>query len=408
MKKICVMTLGLLASVSLSAQVTLVKDAEKAIKGAGKYSEYKAAVEKITPAFSDPETKDNAQTYWIPGKQAFKMFDEIQLNQQLGKEVNLLEMGDLLLDGYNYGLKALATDTVVDAKGKVKTKYSKEIAGQIAGHHQDFVAIGSAFWDAQKYPQAYEAFTAYVEMPSDKRLGNLAPKALADTMAAQIQYYRGLAAWQGEMLPQAADAFEKMMELGYNDMAAYDYAYSVAYQMGDEAKKLKYSQIAFDKFGSAKPDFFQRIIQSYINAKDYTAAMNKLQEAIASDPNNANYYYLLGVLNDDQGDKDKSMELFKKALDLDPEGALYNFSYGTALLQKAERLDETTKDMSQAEYGKFRAETMNPMLKDAAVYLEKAYQLDEENMRNALTNLKIIYYNLNDGENLKRIETLLL
>lgn len=68
MKKICVMTLGLLASVSLSAQVTLVKDAEKAIKGAGKYSEYKAAVEKITPAFSDPETKDNAQTYWIPGK----------------------------------------------------------------------------------------------------------------------------------------------------------------------------------------------------------------------------------------------------------------------------------------------------------------------------------------------------
>lgn len=60
------------------------------------------------------------------------MFDEIQLNQQLGKEVNLLEMGDLLLDGYNYGLKALATDTVVDAKGKVKTKYSKEVAGQIA------------------------------------------------------------------------------------------------------------------------------------------------------------------------------------------------------------------------------------------------------------------------------------
>ena len=29
-------------------------------------------------------------------------------------------------------------------------------------------------------------------------------------------------------------------------------------------------------------------------------------------------------------------------------------------------------------------------------------------MNNALTNLKIVYYNLNDGENLKRVENLLL
>lgn len=408
MKKICVLTLGLLASASVSAQVTLVKEAEKAFKGADKYAAYQDAVKKITPAFSDPETKENAQTYWIPGKAAFKLFDETQLQQQIGKEVNLIEMGQELLDGYRYGLQALSVDTVTDAKGKVKTKYSKEIAGQIAGHHVDFVNMGSAFWDAQKYPEAYECFTAYLDIPENTRLGQVAPKALVDTLAAQIEYYRGLAAWQGEMLPQAAAAFEKMMELGYKDMQAYDYAYSVAYQLGDEDKKLKYSQIAFDKFGSAKPDFLQRIVQAYITKKDYPSAMTLLQNAIAAEPNNGNYYYLLGVLSDDQGDKEKSMELFKKAIDLDPESAMSNFSYGTALLQKAERLDEGTKDMSQADYNKFRAETMNPMLKEASTYLEKAYQLDEENMRNALTNLKIIYYNLNDGENLKRIENLLL
>lgn len=63
--------------------------------------------------------------------------------------------------------------------------------------------------------------------------------------------------------------------------------------------------------------------------------------------------------------------------------------------------------MSQAEYNKYRAETMNPLLKEAAQYLEKAYQLDNE-MTNALTNLKIVYYNLNDGANLDRVEKLLL
>ncbi len=63
--------------------------------------------------------------------------------------------------------------------------------------------------------------------------------------------------------------------------------------------------------------------------------------------------------------------------------------------------------MSQADYNKYRAETMNPLLKEASVYLEKAYKLDDS-MNNALTNLKIVYYNLNDGENLKRVENLLL
>ncbi|MCM1164048.1 MAG: tetratricopeptide repeat protein [Muribaculaceae bacterium] len=408
MKKICVLTLGLIASASISAQVAVVKDGEKAVKGADTYPALVEAIKVLEPAFTDPETSKDSKTFWIPGKQGFRLYDDMLVKVQLGQQVAPLEMAGALLDGYHYGYKALDVDTVVDAKGKVKTKLSKEITSQIAGHLNDYINAGSYFWDAQKYPEAYECFTAYLETPMNPRLGSLAPKMPADSMRAQIEYYRGLAAWQGEMLPQAADAFEKMMELGYPDMQAYDYAYSVAYQLGDEAKKLKYSQIAYDKFGSAKPDFFQRIIQSYITAKDYPTAISKLEEVIAADPTNANYPYLLGVLYDDQGEKEKAMELFKKAYELDPSGAMYNFSYGTALLQKAERLDENTKDMSQAEYNKFRAETMNPMLKEAASYLEKAYELDPDNMHNALTNLKIIYYNLNDGENLKRIENLLL
>lgn len=407
MKKICVLTLGLLASASISAQIAVVKDGEKAIKGADSYPAFVEAVKVIEPAFTDPETSKDSKTFWIPGKQGFKLYDDMLVKVQLGQQVTPLEMAGALLDGYRYAYKALDVDTVADAKGKVKAKLSKEITSIIAGHLNDYINAGSYFWDAQKYPEAYESFTAYLETPGNPRLGTLAPKMPADSMLAQIEYYRGLAAWQGELLPQAAEAFEHMMELGYPDMQAYDYAYSVAYQLGDEAKKLKYSEIANDKFGAAKPDFFQRIIQAYITAKDYNTAISKLQDAIAKDPSNANYPYLLGVLYDDQGDKEKSMELFKKAYELDPSSAMNNFSYGTALLQKAEALDEGTKDMSQSEYNKYRFEVVSPMLKEASTYLEKAYELDPDNMHNALTNLKIIYYNLNDGDNLKRIEDLL-
>ncbi|MDE6370546.1 MAG: tetratricopeptide repeat protein [Duncaniella sp.] len=407
MKKICVLTLGLIAAASMSAQTTVVKSAEKAFKGANSYAAYQSAVKEITPAFTNPETSENAQTFWIPGKAGFKLYDELLGKKTLGENVSLDDMGCALLDAYKFGLQAIALDTVTDAKGKVKTKFSKEIAQTIAGHHADFANSGSGFWDAKNYPKAYEAFMAYVAVPNNKSLGEFAPKALPDSTAAQMAYYAGLAAWQAEMLPEAAAAFERMMEIGYDDIAAYDYAFSVAYQMQDENRKLEYSKKAYEKWGNAKPEFLQRIISAYIADKKYDEAMNLLQDAIKADPTNGTNYYLIGVLYDDKGDKVKSQESFRKAVEIDPNNAMTNFSFGTSLIQEYERLDEKTADMSQAEYNKYRAETMNPLLKEAAIYLEKAYSLDPE-MTNALTNLKIIYYNLNDGANLDRVEKLLL
>lgn len=407
MKKTCLLTLSLMAAASMSAQLTTVKEAEKAFKGADSYANYKKAVELITPAFTNPETAENAQTFWIPGKAAFKLYTDLTAQKESGKNVDINDMGGALLDGYKYGLKALALDTVTDAKGKVKTKYSKEIASAIASHHVDFGNLGSGFWDVKNYPMAYEAFTTYINLPNSKQLGELTPKALPDSAIAQYSYYAGLAAWQAEMLPQAAAAFEKMMEIGFDDIAAYDYAYSVAYQMGDEARKLNYSKIAFDRFGSQKPEFLQRIIQSYIAEKKYDEAMDMLNKAIAAEPTNGTYYYMIGVLYDEKGDKEQSQNSFKKAVTIDPNNAMTNFSYGTSLIQQYERLDEQTGDMKQAEYNAYKKESLEPLLKEAAVYLEKAHELDPE-MINALTNLKIIYYQLNDAANLERVEKLLL
>ena len=62
--------------------------------------------------------------------------------------------------------------------------------------------------------------------------------------------------------------------------------------------------------------------------------------------------------------------------------------------------------MSQNEYNKYNYETMRPILLDAVKYLEKAYQLDNE-QTDALRYHKNIYYVLNDGDNLKRVEGLL-
>ncbi len=406
MKKTCVLTLGLFTALSMSAQLNVVKDAEKAFKSADNYAAYQKAIEAITPAFSNPETDKQAQTYWIPGKAGFKIYDDMYAKKTLGQDVNLVDMGSALLDGYEYGIKALDVDSVADAKGKIKTKFSKDIVSQMVGHFQDFMTAGSSFWDSHDYSKAYKAWTIYLSMPENPRFGKSAPKALPDSTVAQFDYYRALSAWQAEMLPEAAAAFDQLVKIGYNDPQAYDYAYSVAYQLKDEDRKLAYSQAGLDKFGTSNPVFLQRIVNSYIDAKNYAPAQKMLEEAIAADPNNGAYYLSLGVLYENQGDNDKAAEAYKKAVELDPNNSFANYYYGRMLVMKYDKLDQEAGNMSQSEYNKYNYENMRPLLLESVKYFEKAYELDKENT-DPLRYLKNIYYNLNDGENLKRVEELL-
>lgn len=407
MKKTCVLTLGLFTALSMSAQLNVVKDAEKAFKGADNYGAYQKAIEAIKPAFTNPETDKQAQTYWIPGKAGFKIYDDMYAKKAIGQDVNLSYMGAALIDGYDYAMKALALDSVADAKGKIKTKFSKDIVSQVVGHMQDFMTTGSSFWDSHEYAKAYNAWTIYLSIPQNPRFGKSAPAALPDSTVAQFDYYRALSAWQAEMLPQAAEAFDQLVKIGYDDPQAYDYAYSVAYQMQDEGRKLSYSQAAFDKFGTKNPVFLQRIVNSYIDAKQYDPAKQMLEAAISADPNNAAYYLSLGVLYENQGNNDEAEKAYKKAVELDPNNAFANYYFGRMLVMKYDKLDQEAANMSQTEYNKYNYENMRPLLLESVKYFEKAYELDKENT-DPLRYLKNIYYNLNDGENLQRVEQLLL
>lgn len=411
MKKICVLTVGLLASASMTAQVAVVKEAEKAFKSADSYAAYQKALNAITPAFSNPETSGEAQTYWIPGKAGFKLYDDLFAKKAFGQDVNVIDMSNALLDGYNYGMKALSCDTVVDAKGKQKTKFSKDIVGQISGHVNDFVNAGAAYWEARDFKKAYEAFNDYLNIPGNPSFGKNAPAALPDSTYTQILYNAALAAWQAgtdepAMLDNAITCFDRLLKMGYDDPNAYDYAFSVAYQKQDEPRKLSYSQAALDKFGTSDPKFLQRVVNSYIEAKDFDKARTMLNDAIAIDPNNSAYYLSLGVLLEQQNDHAGAREAYKKAVEFEPGSAINNLYYGRMLLTQYDDLDQGAANMSQQEYNKYNFENMRPIILEAAKYLEKAYELDNE-QTDALRYLKNIYYVINDGPNLLRVEGLL-
>ena len=163
---------------------------------------------------------------------------------------------------------------------------------------------------------------------------------------------------------------------------------------------------AYALYGKEDSRYIGYMINNLIDKKEYAKADALIDKYIADDPTNAQLYFVKGVVCDAEGNAAASLEAYKKAIDLDANNAQALMQYGYKIYQKACEMDQNeTANMSNAEYKEFRDTKVDPMLREAAGYLEKAYQIDDQ-LSDARSVLRSIYYNLNDEENLKRVEAM--
>ncbi len=149
---------------SMSAQKANVEAAKKL---SGKPDKIEEARSLINEAMQNPETANDAQTYFIAGKLEFDAFDKDLTNSMINPaSVDNLKMGQNLLNGYNNFVKALPLTAIPNEKGKVDAKTPKSIVSTLKGHTNDYFKAGADFFNAQKvYPEAYECFMIYADMP---------------------------------------------------------------------------------------------------------------------------------------------------------------------------------------------------------------------------------------------------
>lgn len=113
----------------------------------------------------------------------------------------------------------------------------------------------------------------------------------------------------------------------------------------------------------------------------------------------------MGILYQSKKNYDKAREYISKAVELAPDNAKAHLDLGRVIYAQAVTIDEENQNLEQAEYNKLRAEKIDPMLKEAAPYLEKALS-DENTESEARRLLRSLYYSLGDETNLKRIEAM--
>lgn len=350
--------------IATAASPNIVDQAEKATKGmTPKTSDLIEARNLIKEALANPEYNKDAKTYYVAGNIEMKLYDNgfnAKATGQNNSETDPIVMGAELMDGYNYLMMALPLDSVTDAKGKIKTKYSKDINKLIKDHNLDFFRVGADYYQAGKaYPEAYDAFMVYVNLPEDmmKDLNKLQPENVS-----KAYFFGGLGAYNAGEYDKSAQAFKNARLTGFegpdpyvNEMASWS-----AIVRGDESRANEaranmqdVAKAGYETFGLEQPLFINNLISAMVTDNKEAEAMSQVNGLIASNPDNSNLYglraYIYSVLNND----DEALADYTKAVSFEnaPFEVLKNASekFYRVGVAKFNELDFTAPDIAVAK-----------------------------------------------------------
>ena len=324
MKKLMTMLICLGAAAPMFSQVTLVKQAEKL---SGKPDKLEEARGLIKQAMANPETQNDAYTYYVAGKIELDAYDNAYKTKMINPDdpsTNPTVMGDELIGAYNYFLKALPLDSLPNEKGQIKPKYSKDMLNRLKGHPGDFFSVGADLYNAKEYyPGAYQAFMVYGDMPTILNVNDAT--LFPPDQVATAYFNAGLAASQGNATEASAEAFKKARLAGYEQPEAYIYEIACYQKIAqdDESqadaiqdKILVVAQAGIDKFGLDQTIFLNNLINSLVTEGKTQESLDKLNELIAQYPDNANLYGLRGYVYDRIENDDLSEADYRKAASL--------------------------------------------------------------------------------------------
>ncbi|MDE6197627.1 MAG: hypothetical protein K2F91_07160, partial [Muribaculaceae bacterium] len=260
-------------------------------------------------------------------------------------------------------------------------------------------------YNAKDYDGAYKAwdiFCSLPEIPGVKKALQSNKTLPADTIFGEIAFNQALAAWQGEKLENALNAFLKAKNFGYKKKPLFDYAISVATQLNKQDVILALAEEALPLYGKEDPMYMGQVVNYYLQNKQLDKAFNVINKAIELEPNNAQYYVIQGVLYENSDNKPAAKAAYEKAMTMDPKNAQAVYNYGRQICEEAYALSDAAPT-KQDEYTEYFNSKIKPLFVQAAEILENAYNLDPDN-GDVLKYLENVYYNLNDEKMLNDVK----
>ncbi|MCC8199613.1 MAG: tetratricopeptide repeat protein [Tannerellaceae bacterium] len=398
MKRV-LLTVALCVAASASfAQKKAVNDAQNSAKS-NNFDEARAL---IKGALENPESKDDAKTWYVAGFIEDQQFSTERTKQVLGQEPNEPVMYEALINILPYFVKAYDLDQLPNEKGKVKPRFAKDIKNTLSANHVYYINGGAYYFDERDYKKAYEFFDQYLQI-SDLPMFKGEPTAERDSNFMTVQFYAAVAATQMENPQLAIAALERAKETGFRGNDVYQYLAYEYEQLQDNENLERTLKEGMAKYPEEKY-YLMSLINNYIYAGKNEEALQYLNTAIAQEPNNAQLYDVMGrVYESGLKDYDNAETYFAKALELDPNYTDAMSNLGRIYYNQAVNKLGDANMISDAKQYQEESAKAKEYFRKALPYFEKAHQLNPDDTEPMIA-LRSIYYNLNMNDEFEAIE----
>ncbi|TWR31279.1 hypothetical protein FPZ43_02040 [Mucilaginibacter pallidiroseus] len=356
-----------------------------------------AAKTSIDKAAANEKTAQMPQTYALKGAiyAAYAEMDTVETTS---------------VPLFNTAAEALKKAKELDTKGEYKKVI--EDGNILLASHQ--LKKGVKEYQAGKYADAYKSFDFYRQVLPE------------DTNAI---YYTSIAAVNSQNYPAAISGYKKLVTTKYsgNERAYFDLS-SLYLSTKDTASAAKTVAEGIAKY-PASADLRKREIEIALQTGKQKEVLDKVNAAIANDPKNKNLYYYAGLAYSqgiDQTTADiakakdpatkgsltskraeniaKAEEMYKKALEIDPNYFEANLNLGYVLISPAIEVYNAANKLpanKQKEYDAAIAKS-SVMFDKAKPYLLKAVEINPKSQE-ALNNLLTYYKGKRDDANAAKI-----
>jgi len=366
----------------------------------------------IRGAMQDPETKNNAETWFIAGKIEDKQFDLERQKELINQTPNEAIMYGALQRIKPFFLVADSLDQLPDEKGKIKPKFRKDMRAIMLANRPHYHNAGIFFFNNKDYENAFEMFQLfYVGIPNMKMFEGENITANDPAAYAPFRYYAGISLAQFETDTAKIIAFFEELKNDNvcegSDVCNQDEIYRIlaSYyeQINDTKNMVRTLREGVERFPN-ESFFMLALINYYINAGQGDAAIEMLTKAIELTPDNPELYNALGIVHENsKKDPETAKSFYEKALAINPDyveaiGNLGRIFYNRAV--EAQVVANDIRDNRQYEIA--RAKAMD-LFREALPFFERAHQMKPEE-RDYMIALSRIYYVLNMGDKYDEID----
>ncbi len=294
-----------------------------------------------------------------------------------------------------------------------KDAYTKAIELELNPKKQkDFIASLTAI-SGYLFNEGLERFNikknedAYKHFDASRVINNyLFDKKFIPALDTNAIYATAIAGANINKYDEALPLLEKLVDMNYNNVAAYEVLAQIYDNKKEKEKLVKFISLALSRFPKNN-NLMMYDLNSTLEGGNDQSKLEKLLAALENDPKNTSILFNIGAVYDKMKNTESAKEYYLKAISMkaDYGDAYYNlgvmyFNAGVEVNKKMNAIEEKD-DRDGKKYTAMKAER-DELFKLALPNLEKAFEIDPKN-QDYRQNLKKVYASMNMLEKAKAL-----